>query len=76
MATYVFLEDYIGTQNSASEMKMTALMDLMITIGHGNPVTASAAVQMAHELRKTGIDPTAVDKVCICHGYGRDGVLI
>lgn len=63
MATNVFLEDYIASQNRDSEIKMTALMDLMITIGHENPVTASAAVQMAHELRKTGIDASAVDKV-------------
>ncbi|KAI1038662.1 hypothetical protein LB505_011341 [Fusarium chuoi] len=63
MATYVFLEDYVSAQNRTSEMKMTALMDLMITIGRANPVTASAAIQMAHELRKTGIDASAVDKV-------------
>jgi hypothetical protein len=63
MATYVFLEDYVSAQNRTSEMKMTALMDLMITIGRENPVTASAAIQMAHELRKTGIDASAVDKV-------------
>ncbi|RKK65471.1 hypothetical protein BFJ69_g16254 [Fusarium oxysporum] len=63
MATNVFLEDYIASRNRDSEIKMTALMDLMITIGHENPVTASAAVQMAHELRKTGIDASAVDKV-------------
>ncbi|KAM5341902.1 hypothetical protein ACJ41O_014933 [Fusarium nematophilum] len=63
MAAYVFLEDYTTSQDGQSEMKMNALMDLMITIGQHNPVTASVAVQMAHEMRKTGIDPSAVDKV-------------
>ncbi|KAF5008887.1 hypothetical protein FDECE_4861 [Fusarium decemcellulare] len=63
MAAYVFLEDYTGFQNKESEMKMNALMDLMIAIGQENPVTASVAVQMAHELRRTGIDPSAVNKV-------------
>ncbi|KAL2694875.1 hypothetical protein Neosp_001464 [[Neocosmospora] mangrovei] len=63
MAAYVFLEDYTSFQNHDSEMKMNALMDLMITIGQENPITASVAVQMAHELRKTGIDPSAVNKV-------------
>ncbi|KAM0245921.1 hypothetical protein ACHAP5_005071 [Fusarium lateritium] len=63
MATYVFLEDYIALQTSASEMKMSALMDLMIAIGQENQVTASAAVQMAQQLRKTGIDASAMDKV-------------
>ncbi|KAM0432073.1 hypothetical protein ACHAQK_009989 [Fusarium lateritium] len=63
MATYVFLEDYIASQTSTSEMKMSALMDLMIAIGQENQVTASAAVQMAQELRKTGIDTSAMDKV-------------
>ncbi|KAF4446691.1 hypothetical protein F53441_9733 [Fusarium austroafricanum] len=63
MATYVFLEDFASTQNHSSEMKMSALMDLMIMIGHENPVTASTAIQMAHELRRSGIDASAVDKV-------------
>ncbi|KAJ3468104.1 hypothetical protein MRS44_002169 [Fusarium solani] len=63
MAAYVFLEDYTTFQNHDSEMKMNALMDLMITIGQENPVTASVAIQMAHELRKTEIDPSAVNKV-------------
>lgn len=63
MAAYVFLEDYTSFQNHDSEMKMNALMDLMITIGQENPITASVAIQMAHELRKTGIDPSAVNKV-------------
>ncbi|KAF4951549.1 hypothetical protein FSARC_12880 [Fusarium sarcochroum] len=63
MATYVFLEDYVSSQDKSSEMKMTGLMNLMITIGHENPITASAAVQLAHSLLKTGIDPSALDKV-------------
>ncbi|CAJ0547174.1 Ff.00g018010.m01.CDS01 [Fusarium sp. VM40] len=63
MATYVFLEDYIASQASTSEMKMNALMELMIAIGRDNQVTAFAAVQMAHELHTTGIDPSAMDKV-------------
>lgn len=63
MAAYVFLEDYKTSQNQQSEGKMGALLDLMITIGNQNTVTASLAVQMAYELRKTGIDPTALNKV-------------
>ncbi|KAF5020027.1 hypothetical protein F66182_7963 [Fusarium sp. NRRL 66182] len=63
MASYVFLEDCLASHSKDSEMKMNALMDLMITIGHENPVTASVAIQMAHELRRTGVDPSAVDKV-------------
>lgn len=63
MAAFVFLEDYAATQTRSSEEKLNALLALMITIGHKNPVTASLAVQMAHELQATGIDPSALDKV-------------
>ncbi|CAM1503651.1 Fc.00g012420.m01.CDS01 [Cosmosporella sp. VM-42] len=63
MAAFVFLEDFKDTQNRDNEGKMGALLDLMIVIGRHNLVTASLAVQMAHELRRTRIDPSAIDKV-------------
>ncbi|KAF4981973.1 hypothetical protein FZEAL_2319 [Fusarium zealandicum] len=63
MAAYVFLEDYASAQTSESEMKMNALMDLMVAIGQENEATASVALQMAHELRRTGVDPSALSKV-------------
>ncbi|KAI5460322.1 fungal-specific transcription factor domain-containing protein [Mariannaea sp. PMI_226] len=63
MAAFVFLEDFLDSENRQSEAKMGALMDLMVAIGHQNTMTASLAVQMAHAIRRSGIDPTAVDKV-------------
>ncbi|KAJ4246258.1 hypothetical protein NW762_013608 [Fusarium torreyae] len=63
VAAYVFLEDYTNTQNRDSEMKVTGITDLMITIGHEDPVTAAGAVQLAFQLRRHGIDPSAVNKV-------------
>ncbi|KAF7548714.1 hypothetical protein G7Z17_g6872 [Cylindrodendrum hubeiense] len=63
MAGFVFLEDFRDTENRQSETNMGALMDLMVAIGQQNTVTASLAVQMAHTMQKTGIDPSAVEKV-------------
>ncbi|KAH6989520.1 binuclear zinc transcription factor [Ilyonectria sp. MPI-CAGE-AT-0026] len=63
MAGFVFLEDFLDSGNQQSETKMGSLMDLMVTIGHQNTVTASLAVQMAHAMQRTGIDPSAVTKV-------------
>ncbi|KAH7122935.1 binuclear zinc transcription factor [Dactylonectria macrodidyma] len=63
MAGFVFLEDFVDSKNQQSEEKMTALMDLMVAIGHQNSVTASLAVQMAHAIQRTGIDSSALDKV-------------
>lgn len=63
MAAYAFLEEFLATQNRQSEEKMESLLNLMIVIGHQNPVTASLSIQMAHELKRTGVDASAVDKV-------------
>lgn len=63
MAGFVFMEDFLAGGDGRSEAKMGALMDLMVAIGHQNGMTASLAVQMAHALRRTGVDPGAVDKV-------------
>lgn len=63
MAAYAFLEEFLSTQDRQSEEKMESLLNLMIVIGHQNPVTASLSIQMAHELKRTGVDASAVDKV-------------
>ncbi|KAH6886411.1 binuclear zinc transcription factor [Thelonectria olida] len=63
MAGFVFMEDFLDARSSQSEAKMGALMDLMVAIGHQNMMTASLAIQMAHALRRTGVDPRAVEKV-------------
>ncbi len=63
MAALVFLDDFARFHARQSEERLGALMDLMIVIANENLVTASLALQLAGHLKKTGIDPHALDKV-------------
>ena len=64
MGASVFLEDYARSQNRLSEEGLDILMNLTVQIGSQNPMNASLAVQMAHEIKKSGVDPSALHKVC------------
>ena len=64
MASFVFLGDYVTTRDGGSMHKLVALLDVMVAVGTQNPgFAATLAVQMARELDKTGVDPTAMQKV-------------
>ena len=63
MAASVFLEHYLLMKDASSEERLSVMMALMISVGQHNPVTASLAVQLAHQVKKSGIDPSALDKV-------------
>lgn len=65
MAASVFLEHYLLTRDVQSEERLNAMMALMISVGKNNAVTASLAVQLAQQVKASGIDPSALDKVCI-----------
>ena len=64
MASFVFLGDYVTTRDEGSMQKLVALLDVMVAVGTQSPgFAATLAVQMARELDKTGVDPTALQKV-------------
>ena len=64
IAASFFMADFLSTSNRESEEKLTALMDVMIDVGKRNPFTASLAVRLAQELKTSGVDPGALEKVC------------
>jgi hypothetical protein len=66
MAAFVFIKRDHESGTRSNMDKVNALMDMMVTIGSENAMTASLAVQLAHELMKTGLDPLAMNKVCYC----------
>jgi hypothetical protein len=65
MAASVFLKEYISTGDEGSVHKLTALLDVMIAVGRESPRSfpSTLAVQLAGELDRTGVDPTAMQKV-------------
>ncbi|CAH0051834.1 unnamed protein product [Clonostachys solani] len=63
MAAFVFIKRDHESGTRSNMDKVNALMDMMVTIGSENAMTASLAVQLAHELMKTGLDPLAMNKV-------------
>ena len=63
MAGTVFLEDSVMNQSKPSEEKLSALMNLMIAVSRTSAMTASLTIQLAVQLKKTGTDPHAMEKV-------------
>ncbi|KAH7030637.1 uncharacterized protein B0I36DRAFT_322160 [Microdochium trichocladiopsis] len=63
MASFAYLEDYTATQNPASEQKLGVLMDLLVAGAESNSIAASLAVQLGHEMYKSGMDRSALGKV-------------
>lgn len=64
MAAFIFLKDCMQSYNESNVQKLLALLDVMISVGMHNPgIPATLAVQLAQELEKTGLDPTAMSKV-------------
>lgn len=64
MASSIFIKDCMESYDESSVQKLLALLDVMISVGLHNPgIPASLAVQLAQELEKTGLDPTAMSKV-------------
>ncbi len=63
VAALVFLSDFATTHSRTSEECLTTLVNLMIVIASESLVTASLALQLAGHLKKSGIDPNALEKV-------------
>lgn len=59
-----FLTDFMESSTRQSEEKFVALMDLMIEVGKSNTFTASLAIRLARTLTTSGLDPSAIEKVC------------
>lgn len=67
MAASVFHKDWMHTRSDESGRKLTALLDVMVSVGSHNPgFSAMLAVQLAREMEKTGADPAAMSKVRTC----------
>jgi len=71
MAALVFFDDFAHFHARQSEQRLGELMDLMVVIANENLVTASLALQLAGHLKKTGIDPHALEKVSSSSPYRR-----
>ena len=71
MAALVFLNDFATTHSRTSEERLGTLVNLMIVIGNESVVAASLSLQLAGHLKKSGIDPHALDKVrhWVCHSF-------
>ncbi|SPN99754.1 related to Zn(II)2Cys6 transcriptional activator [Cephalotrichum gorgonifer] len=77
MAAMVFLDDYSTSHSNQSEGYLKSLMNLLVLIAENNPMTASLTVQLAYELERTGIDPSAPEKVShLAAKLGPDPVLM
>lgn len=77
MAATVFLEDFVASRNQASEEKLTALLDIMISVGTGSSSTASLAMRLAHKVFRHGIDPLALEKIrCLWDKIDPDAPLL
>ncbi|KXJ94963.1 binuclear zinc transcription factor [Microdochium bolleyi] len=63
MASFAFLEDFAASQSPASEHKLGVLMDLLVAGAEGNSMAGSLAVQLGHEMYRTGMDRGALGKV-------------
>ena len=63
VAALVFLDDFATTHNRTSEERLSTLTNLTIVIANESLATASLALQLAGHLKKSGIDPNALDKV-------------
>ena len=70
VAALVFMDDFATAHTRQSEECLNRLMDLMVAIANENLVTASLALQLAGHLKKSGIDPSALDKVRSWNRYG------
>ena len=68
MAAFVFLKQYLAHNDVRDRERLEGLLNVMVSIGVKNPVTASLAVQLAGELQRTGVDPIAMSKVCTSTG--------
>lgn len=65
MAALVFLDDFVTSYSRQSEECLGALMSLMLVIADRNPMTASLTIQLAQELKRSGVDQSALEKVSV-----------
>ncbi len=65
VAALVFLDDFATRHRGQSEECLSGLMDIMVGMANENLATASLALQLAGHLKKSGIDPSALEKVSL-----------
>ncbi|OBT99229.1 hypothetical protein VE01_02747 [Pseudogymnoascus verrucosus] len=63
MAALVFLEDFVMDHSDQSEDNLNFLQNIMIAFGRTNAITRSLAIQLAMDMRQSGFDASAMDKV-------------
>ncbi|KAJ1332052.1 DNA binding [Microdochium nivale] len=63
MASFAFLDDLAASQDPESERKLGVLMDLLVAGADGSSMAGSLAVQLGHEMYRSGMDRGALGKV-------------
>ncbi|KAH8799769.1 hypothetical protein F5884DRAFT_686650 [Xylogone sp. PMI_703] len=65
MAASVFIDDFIEMKNQQSEDNLEFLLTIMAAASNGNAIIRSLTVQLALQMKRSGVDPSAIDKVKI-----------
>ncbi|KFZ14893.1 hypothetical protein V501_03000 [Pseudogymnoascus sp. VKM F-4519 (FW-2642)] len=63
VAALVFLEDFVMDHSHQSEDNLNFLQNIMIAFGRTNAITRSLAIQLAMDMRQSGFDASATEKV-------------
>lgn len=63
VAALVFLEDFVGDHNHQSEDNLNFLYNILIAVGRTSAITRSLAIQLAMDMRQSGFDASALEKV-------------
>lgn len=63
VAASVFLDDFMADHNHQSEDNLNFLHNIMIAFGRTNAVTKSLAIQLALDMRQSGFNASAMEKV-------------
>lgn len=63
VAALVFLEDFVMDHGHQSEDNLNFLQNIMIAFGRTNAITRSLVIQLAMDMRQSGFDASAMEKV-------------
>jgi hypothetical protein len=67
MAALVFLEDFMTEHNHQSEDNLNFLLLIMVAVGQTNAVTRSIAIQLAEDMKQSGINSSVIERVTKNH---------
>ncbi|KFY48869.1 hypothetical protein V495_00960 [Pseudogymnoascus sp. VKM F-4514 (FW-929)] len=63
VAALVFLEAFVSDHNHQSEENLNFLYNILIAVGRTSAISKSLAIQLAMDMRQSGFDASALEKV-------------